>query len=46
MKRYWSNRNLKLGDTLLWRGKRWRVLFAYPPQNWFDERTAYCLEAL
>lgn len=40
---YRSRKNFKLEDTLLWMGKRWKVIAEYPPKNWFDEVTAYCV---
>ena len=40
---YRSRKNFKVNDTFLWMGKRWRVLMEYPPLNWFDEQTAYCV---
>lgn len=41
---YRSRKPFKVNDTLLWLDRRWRVIFEYPPQNWFDETTAYCVE--
>ena len=43
---YRTRKTFHVGDVFLWMGRKWKVAFEYPAQNWFDEVSSYLVEAL